>query len=50
MIDFLVTGDLDLPRGPPPIVTVRDRTHNAPPPCTGELRSFGVLTACFPSP
>lgn len=50
VIDFLVTGDLDLPRGPPPLVTVRDRTHNAPPPCIGELRSFGMLTACFPSP
>jgi hypothetical protein len=49
VIDFLVTGDLKLPRGAPPFVTVRDRTHNAPPPCTGELRSFGLLTACFPS-
>jgi len=50
VIDFLVTGDLNTPPGAPPLVTVRDRMHNDAPPCAGELRSFGVLSACLPAP
>jgi Dolichyl-phosphate-mannose-protein mannosyltransferase len=49
VIDFLVTGDLDSPRGDPPFVTVVDRLHNATLPCDGERRSFGVLEACIPA-
>ena len=50
VIDFLVTGDLDAPPGAPPLVSVRDSFHDAPLHCAGELRSFGVLSACLPAP
>jgi hypothetical protein len=48
VLDFLVTGDLGLPPGNAPLVTVTDRIHNVRPTCSGELRSFGPLDACFP--
>jgi 4-amino-4-deoxy-L-arabinose transferase-like glycosyltransferase len=47
-IDFLVTGDRDLPPGEPPFVTVADRLRRPAPRCAGELRTFGALAACFP--
>ena len=50
VIDFLVTSDLHAPPGAPPLVTVRDSFHDPPLPCEGELRSFGVLSACLPTP
>jgi hypothetical protein len=48
-IDFLVTGDRDLPPGDPPFVTVVDRLLHPAQPCVGELRSFGALDACIPA-
>jgi hypothetical protein len=48
-IDFLVTGDRDLPPGDPPFVTVVDRLLHPAPDCPGELRSFGPLDACIPA-
>ncbi len=48
VLDFLVTGDIGVPRGNAPLVTVTDRIHNVRPSCPGELRSFGPLDACFP--
>jgi hypothetical protein len=48
VVDFLVTGDMEVPRGSAPLVTVTDRIHNVRPSCAGELRSFGPLDACFP--
>jgi 4-amino-4-deoxy-L-arabinose transferase-like glycosyltransferase len=48
-IDFLVTGDRDLPPGNPPFVTVVDRLLHPAQPCVGELRSFGALDACIPA-
>lgn len=50
VIDFLVTGDLTAPPRAALLVTVRDRMHDAPLRCAGELRSFGVLSACLPAP
>jgi 4-amino-4-deoxy-L-arabinose transferase-like glycosyltransferase len=50
VIDFLVTSDLHAAPGAPPLVTVRDRLHDDALPCAGELRSFGVLSACLPAP
>jgi hypothetical protein len=50
VIDFLVTGDLSAPPPGARLVTVRDRMHNDAPPCAGQLRSFGALSACFPTP
>jgi 4-amino-4-deoxy-L-arabinose transferase-like glycosyltransferase len=47
-IDFLVTGDRDLPPGEPPFVRVVDRLLHPAPDCPGELRSFGALDACIP--
>jgi 4-amino-4-deoxy-L-arabinose transferase-like glycosyltransferase len=48
VVDFLVTGDIGVPRGNASLVTVTDRIHNLRPPCAGELRSFGPLDACVP--
>jgi Dolichyl-phosphate-mannose-protein mannosyltransferase len=51
VIDFLVTGGLDAPLGAAPLITVRDGFHDARPlQCAGELRSFGVLSTCLPTP
>jgi hypothetical protein len=36
VLDFLVTGDIEVPRGNAPLVTVTDRIHNVRPPCPGE--------------
>ena len=49
-IDFLVTGDLTAPPREPPPVHVRNRFHDAPSFCSGELRSFGLLSLCLPEP
>jgi hypothetical protein len=48
VLDFLVTGDIGVPRENAPLVTITDRIHNVRPPCAGELRSFGPLDACLP--
>jgi hypothetical protein len=50
IVDFLVTGELNLAPGNSPAVTVTDRMHSDTPSCDGELRSFGPLDACFPPP
>jgi 4-amino-4-deoxy-L-arabinose transferase-like glycosyltransferase len=48
-LDFLVTGSMDTPPPTGPAVVVRDGLDDPTPlPCTGELRSFGPLQACFP--
>jgi hypothetical protein len=49
VIDFLVTGRMSTVSAARPAVTVRDRLQEpAPLPCTGKVRSFGQLSACFP--
>ena len=51
VLDFLVTGDMQSPRGTPPLVIVRNRLkkNSRPLPCDGALRSFGALEACLPA-
>ncbi len=51
VIDSLVSGKLDAPVDDAQVVTVRDSFHDDQPlECTGELRFFGVLSACLPPP
>jgi len=50
-VEYLVSGHLNIPDGVPQndVVTVRDRFRDhSPLPCSGQIRRFGKLEACFP--
>jgi 4-amino-4-deoxy-L-arabinose transferase-like glycosyltransferase len=49
VVDFLVAGDMRTPPDGTGLVSIRNAFSDARPlECTGEVRSFGVLSTCLP--